>query len=507
MSRLAAAYEKTERLWWAINPRGIILLIAILSGVRFLVLNHAGMLWDEPYYWMWSRYPSFGYFDHPPMVAWWIWAGTHLAGDGVIGIRLPFFLNTLAVSAAAWGIGRILFTPRIGWLAALWTNLLPLFGIAGMMATPDGPSTLFWTLTVVAYAMVLRSGNGRWWLLVGLLAGLGLVSKYTNLFLGAGLVLSLLLDPSQRRWFRSPWLYAGGLVALIIFLPVIQWNAANAWISFRFQFGRIGEWNFDIARLLTLAVVQPLIFNPLAFLLLFSAPRLWQGIGPFQSYTGNLLATTLPAIAFITFQSLHGEVLQHWLAPVFPTLTVIAVAAASALAPEQWLMRRVRTDVVPFAITAAAVVFVYATLPLERWMPLGDPLNSMRGWPRFAAEVEDMRQTAGAAWIATVGYPATAQLTWELREKATVVPVAERHRYGFELTPDAALLDLPALVITRGSEADRVMMEHCFASLKPLGEVTRRSAAAGPLQAFEAFLGKGANPAAIGKTGCEAAVQ
>lgn len=500
MSRLAAAYEKTERLWWAISPRGILILIAVMTAVRFFVMHHAGMLWDEPYYWMWAKNPALSYFDHPPMVAWWIGAGTLVAGDTVTGIRLPFLLNTLAVSAAAWCIGRALFTPRIAWLAALWTNLIPLFSIAGMMATPDGPSTLFWTLGIAAYAMVLRTGKGAWWLAVGLAAGLGLLSKYTNFFLGAGIILSLALDPSLRRWFRSPWPYAGALLALVLFLPVFIWNAGNGWISFGFQFGRVAEWSFAPERLIILLLVQPLIFNPLAFVLIFSAGRLWQGIRPFQSYTGNLLATTLPAIGFIIFQSLHGTVLQHWLAPVFPSLMVVAVAAASALGPEQWFLRRVRIDVVPFAITAAVVVFAYAALPLERWMPLGDPLNAMRGWPRFANEAETLRQTSGASWIATTGYAKTAQLSWEIRD-TPVVSLTERYRYGFAPMPTASLLAEPALVILR-SEKERQLIEHCFASLTPLGEIVRRSAATGPLQTSQAYLGKGADADAIVR-GCE----
>src|SRR5690606_20800118 len=173
-------------------------------------------------------------------------------------------------TAAAYGIGRVLFNARIAWLGALWTNLTPLLGIAGFMATPDGPSVLFWTLTVLAYALVIRTERGAWWLLVGLLAGLGVMSKYTNLFLGAGLVLSLLLDPRLRRWFASPWLYAGGAIALVVFLPVVVWNAQHDWISFRFQFGRVGEWRLTPVYLLTLLIVQPLIFNPLAFAVLMN---------------------------------------------------------------------------------------------------------------------------------------------------------------------------------------------------------------------------------------------
>lgn len=471
---LAAAYETTERLWWEISARRIVALVAILTVIRFIVAHQAGLLWDEPYYWMWSQHLATGYFDHPPMVAYWVRIGTAILGDGPLGIRLLFILNTVATSIVAYAIGRTLFGERIGWLALLWTNVSPLLGIAGFLATPDGPSVLFWSLTVLALAMATRTERGVWWLAVGLFAGLGAMSKYTNLFLGPGIVLALLIDPRLRRWFLSPWLWAGGIVAALVFLPVILWNADNDWISFRFQFGRIGESAFSPIVFGTLLLVQPLIFNPYAFVFLARGFGVWLRNGAYAREIGILVATSIPAVVFIVFQATHGDVLQHWLAPVFPTLTVVAVAAASAIGSGQWILRRIRTDTVPFALLSALVVFVYATTSLDRFYPGVDPLNSMRGWPAFAQDVEAARVSSGAAWIATAGYENTAELTYELRDEAAVVPVTERQRYAFAPPLDAALLQQPALLVV-GSGDDAGVLD-CFSEVEDLGDVVRRGA-------------------------------
>ena len=477
MSRIAAAYEKTERLWWGMSPAAIVTLVAALTLVRFIVAHFAGLLWDEPYYWLWSRDLAAGYYDHPPMVAYWIWAGTAILGDGPLGIRLLFVLNTIATTAAAYGIGRVLFTERIAWIAALWVNVTPLLGIAGLMATPDGPSVLFWTLTVLALAMVVKTERGAWWLAVGAFAGLGLVSKYTNFFLGLGIILALLLDPRLRRWLASPWLWLGGAVALLIFTPVVMWNASHDWLSFRFQFGRLGEARFTPVYLLTLLVVQPLIINPLAFVFVVRAARLWaERAVPYGREIGLLIATALPAAVFIVVQSTHGEVLQHWLAPVFPTLTVAAVAAASTIDERRrWLLRRIRTDVVPFALIVTAVIFAYATLPLDRYFPGKDPVDSIRGWPAYAEAVEALRIASGAEWIATVEYEVTAELAYELRNVATVLPVTQRPRYTFLPPPDPALTNAPTLLI--GTPRFAEAMLRCFAEATDLGEVVRYGAA------------------------------
>lgn len=476
MSRLAAAYRTTERWWWDISPARIVGLVAALTVVRLLAAQFVGLLYDEPYYWLWAQDPAFGYFDHPPMVAWWIWLGTAIPGDGPLGIRLLFVLNTLATAAAAWVIADALFDRRIAWLSALWVNVSPLLGIAGIMATPDGPSVLFWTLAVMALAKVVATERGAWWLAVGVFAGLGLLAKYTNLFLGLGIILALLLDPRLRRWFASPWLWAGGALALALFAPVAIWNASHEWLSFRFQFGRMGEARFTPVYLLTLLLVQPVIFNPWAFVFLVRAGDVWRrGFAPHARAIGILIATALPAIVFILFQATHGEVLQHWLAPVFPALTVAAVAAASLIDPERnWLLRRIRTDVVPVALLATVAVFAYASLPPDRYLPARDPLHSLRGWPEYAAKVEALRLSSGAQWIATTGYETTAPLAYELRGRAIVVPVTERPRYTFLPAPDAALVEAPALLIGKPAEVAAIL--GCFTEVTDLGEVTRDGA-------------------------------
>lgn len=503
MPSLAAAYRVTERLWWGMSARRIVALVAVLTLVRFVVAARAGLLWDEPYYWMWSEHLAAGYYDHPPMVAWWIRAGTTFLGDGSLGIRFLFVLNVAAVAFAAYGIGRALFDDRVAWMAALWTSVTPLLGIAGFMATPDGPSVLFWTLAVFAYAMVVKTERGAWWLAVGVCAGLGLLSKYTNLFLGLGIVLSLLLDARLRRWFVSPWLWAGGALALVVFLPVVLWNVGNDWISFRFQFGRLGEARFTPVYLLTLIWVQPLIFNPYALVFLARGIRLWLARAPHGREIGILFATTIPAIVFIVFQATHGEVLQHWLAPVFPTLMVAAVAAASTVPDDNrhGLLRRIRTDVVPLGLLAAAVVFIYATTPLDRYYPRIDPLNSMRGWPEYAATVEAARETSGATWIATAGYDLTAELAYELRDRATVVPVTERVRYTFLPPPDPALLEQPALFVSSAAEANR--LTDCFGRLTEIGTAERRGAGR-VLATSRLFLAEDAPPDLFSR-GCDGA--
>src|SRR5262249_18305547 len=118
---------------------------------------------------------------------------------------------------------------------------MPLLAVGGVIITPDTPSVLFWGLAFWALIELEASGNANWWLAVGLAAGLGLLSKYTNLFVGVGMVLWLILAPKHWRWFRAWQVWAGGALAVALALPVLVWNANHGWASFSKQFGRVAH--------------------------------------------------------------------------------------------------------------------------------------------------------------------------------------------------------------------------------------------------------------------------
>src|SRR4029453_9067257 len=86
----------------------------------------------------------------------------------------------------------------------------------------------FWTLGALVVARIVKTGNPRLWLLFGVVAGLGLENKHSMLFFGLGVFVGVLLTP-ERRALRSPWIWLGGAVAALLFLPTILWEGAHRW--------------------------------------------------------------------------------------------------------------------------------------------------------------------------------------------------------------------------------------------------------------------------------------
>src|SRR3984957_1392886 len=221
-------------------PRLMIVAAAACLGlraVRLWLIGRVELTFDEAYYTLRPRSPAWGYLDHPPAIAAWIRASTDLFGPSEFGVRA---LNTLIFAAQPGVVGglawRLFESREVTALAALLWVSMPLVA-AAPLATPDAPLTIFWTLALAGLVEVWR-GRAPGWIVVGLALGLGLLSKFTAVFLGAGIVLAMLLTPSLRSWFFRPAPYLAALVALAVFSPFLLWNARHDWATFAKQFGR-----------------------------------------------------------------------------------------------------------------------------------------------------------------------------------------------------------------------------------------------------------------------------
>ena len=248
--------------------RNTSLAILAMVALRLVAAAVTPLTFDEAYYWMWSKNLAGGYYDHPPMVALVIRAGTLIAGDTELGVRLVSILLALPMSFAIYRTAEILFGgTRVAASAAILLNATLLAAVGTLIVTPDAPLLVAASFLIFALAKVLETGRGEWWLAVGVAAGAALLSKYTALFFGPAILIWLIVVPKLRHWLWSPWLYLGGLVALLMFSPVILWNADHDWVSFIKQMGRARIADFRPVFIAELAPTQIAFATPLVFIL------------------------------------------------------------------------------------------------------------------------------------------------------------------------------------------------------------------------------------------------
>ena len=172
------------------------LTILALVALRLVAAAWTPLTFDEAYYWMWSKHLAFGYYDHPPGVALVIRAGTMIAGDTELGVRLVSILLALPMSWAVFRAAAILFGGvRVAATAAILLNVTLMAAVGTMIVTPDAPLLVASSFVLFFLAKVLETGRGAWWLAVGAAVGAALLSKYTALFFGPAILIWLVSVP------------------------------------------------------------------------------------------------------------------------------------------------------------------------------------------------------------------------------------------------------------------------------------------------------------------------
>lgn len=435
-------------------------LLTALMVLRLVAAACGPLSPDESYYWLWAQHPALGYYDHPPMVAWWIMVSTSVFGHSPLAVRLPFVLSFVVLSWLMWDAARALFNEAVAKRTLLWLNACLLLSIGSVVATPDPPSVLMLAGGLWALCRLTASGKAWWWLVFGAFAGLGVEAKYTNLFLGLGVLVWFVMDKPARRWLVTPWPWLGALVAVLLMLPNILWNLDHGWITVAKQFGRIGASHFTVRYFVELIIAQPLLVNVLIFV--FVVIGMLAAFQNGDSRLKLLAALPLPLVAYLVVHVFHDRIQGNWPAPVYPGLVLLGAVVAEGITEGKIL--RAKAWAAPFGIGISMVVLF--VLALSGWVPLPGAAGLGQGWDRLSRDIAIRSAHAGAGWIATTDYDTEGELSYHL-PGAHVVGMAERTRYDWtaEIVGQKALI-----VVGLDHQSD---LGRCFDGLTDMGIVSR----------------------------------
>src|SRR5580700_9649919 len=215
--------ESKERL--AFTATAAILCIAASKLLIHLYAGrHYGYFVDELYYLACSRHLDWGYVDQPPLIALITWIARTFLGDSLPAIRfLPAVAGAGEVALTAV-IAREFGGKRLAQcLAAVAVLVAPGILSIDNFLSMNAFEPLFWMGCAWLVIRMINTGNPRLWIWFGVLAGIGLENKYSMLIFGAGVVAGLILTP-ERRILASRWLWVGGAIAFLLFLPNMIWN-------------------------------------------------------------------------------------------------------------------------------------------------------------------------------------------------------------------------------------------------------------------------------------------
>jgi len=464
--------------------RNTALTVLALVAMRLIAAAFTPITFDEAYYWMWSKHLAGGYYDHPPMVAVLIRAGTMIAGDTEFGVRLVSILLALPMSWVVYRSAEILFGGvRVAATAAILLNVTLLAAVGTMIVTPDAPLLVASSFVLFCLAKVLETGRGVWWLGVGVAVGAALLSKYTALLFGLAILIWLLAVPKLRVWLLSPWPYLGGIVALLLFAPVILWNDEHQWVSFLKQFGRARIEGFRPAFVAELIPTQIAFATPLVFILgvmgLLALVRFKAGASASRALVNAMFWTI---VAYFVWHSLHARVEANWFAPVYPAFAVAAAFAANIV---QWNARQQRLADFCLRWAATVGILMFAALIVQANTGV---LSGYRrdatvrtvgvGWPELARQIEEERVRQGASCVLVSDYGTTAWLAFYLPPTTCVVQQSQRIRWANMPEPDPAQLAGKLLYVDEMRAGGHPFLNDIFARVTRVAELQRKR---GPL--------------------------
>jgi len=412
--------------------------IMAFAWILLLTLLHLWMIgsgrWplsaDEAHYWEWSRRLDWSYYSKGPMVAYLIALSTWVGRSTEFWVRLPAVVLGTATAVIGYSLARRTFrSERAGFVTLVLLSVMPLYAIGALLMTIDPPFVFCWGLAWLCLSHVRPREGGLAWYGAGAAFGVGLLTKYTMLMLVPCVLLWLAASPRLRYWFRRREPYESLALGLLIFSPVVVWNARHDWYSLRHvvtQAGAAGEWSL-LATLRggpeflasQLGVVSPVVF----LLLLLSARWAWrEGFRRRRDDLLLLVFASAPVFLFFQVWSFFSKVQANWAAHAY--LTAAATAAGWY---ESWfavgVSRRSRERVsrlllVSILLPALLLPLAFAPESLE-WAGIRVPIawdlvgKRLKGWPELGRAVgETAAALPHSTFLASDRYQIASQLAF-----------------------------------------------------------------------------------------------
>ncbi|HUM10064.1 MAG TPA: glycosyltransferase family 39 protein [Myxococcaceae bacterium] len=419
-------------------------LIAAVTLVRLLFVSTTDIANGEAYYYLWSRFPSLSYYDHPPLVAWMTWLTTR-ASHGSLAIRSGPLVCAALFGALLYTLGRRLFSARAGFIAVAVVTLIPVFFASSYALNPEAPLAPLWVLGLLMLER-MREHDEPWRpLAAGAVAGLAFLAKYSGvLLLGVGL-LYLLLSPQGRRWLRRPSLYLGSLVALAVATPVLVWNQQRGWPSVALHLVErrapadaatlaLNAWQALVGQL---APFHPLMFPGLLVVLAICIRR----SAADDRYRFLALASWPVLLFFLVMMMRVRDPESHWTMVGYIPLAVAAGGLLDERAgrPSPALRWYIRACLA-ITVVGTAVFYAYSRAPaLRRFLPAGayDPdrdfFNEMVGWSELREAVGKQASALGPTTVvASCQYALCAHILTALDDRPAVYcPGLRRTEFDF----------------------------------------------------------------------------
>lgn len=302
--------------------RYFIWFIVLITLFRALFIPTMGLMPQDAYYYFYSEHLDWSYYDHPPMIAYFLKLFSIL-GKKVWVVKLTSFTLATSILISFFYLARRWLNLNQSVLVTALFSSTVMMSILSVLSGPDLPLLLFWIWGVYFAQRSVSQDRPLFWILTGLFMGMSFDGKYTGALMPGCLFLYLLFF--KRKLLLTVWPYMGVLVMLIAMSPVIYWNYLNDFASIAYQSADraqvVAEDRWKPSHFFASILQQSIVVGPLIyFLLLWKLPKqIFSSMKDFFSIEKNALAFFFYAIPFFLFVAVSVVywVKLNWFMPAY----------------------------------------------------------------------------------------------------------------------------------------------------------------------------------------------
>jgi 4-amino-4-deoxy-L-arabinose transferase-like glycosyltransferase len=368
----------------ALAWREVGLVVAVQAAVLLVMAPFYGPGRDELYFVSAGDRLAWGYPDQPSFTPFLARLATEVAPHHLVVLRLPGLLGVVGIVLVAVQFARLLGAARGGQvLTAVVVAASAVTMAMGHRLTTATFDTLAWAAVLVLVTQAVVDRRPRLWLLAGVVAGLGLNNKHAPVFLLFGILVACALDRELRPSLRTPWPWLAGVIAALMWLPNLLWQADHGWPVFDLSADIADEYGGLLGRL-ELVGQAAIMFSPLVFFVwlaglvrLLRAPE-WR-------------RARLPAVVFlvVTLVFLVTGGKGYYLAGA---IVPLVAAGCTWIAQRRTTGRVVLVGAVLALSAAVAWPALVPVLPVSTYADsffhtLDDDQPETIGWEEYAAQV------------------------------------------------------------------------------------------------------------------------
>jgi 4-amino-4-deoxy-L-arabinose transferase-like glycosyltransferase len=364
----------------------VVLIAAAVAVVLIAFASGYGYHRDELYFIVAGHHLASGYADQGPLTPLIARAMSEIAPDSLTVLRVP---SGLAAGAAVLLTGMLSRElggrTRAQAIAAACAAVGVIVLFSGHLLSTSTFDLLAWSAITWLAVRAVRSGDDRLWLAAGAVLGVALLNKPLPAFLALGLLAGIPIS-GPRRLLRSPQVWAGAGIALLLFSPWLIWQADHGWPQIDVSRAIARGESASSEAWWALVPFQFLLISPLL------APVWIAGLIRFfrdpEIRDFRFLGWAWVILA-VVFMASGGK--PYYLAGLLPSLL-----GAGSVWVDVWLergRRGLRRAVLAGAVALSAVVGVLISLPVLPARDAGpvidvnEDVGETIGWPAFTRTV------------------------------------------------------------------------------------------------------------------------